>query len=330
MSVKRVLVIGSNGLLGQKVAEILVRGSVYTITLASQEEKPIRPLMSAEYIPLDITVKKDVKRVVFATEPDVIVNCAAITDVDACESKRELAWKINVSGVENIIEAARKDNAKLVHISSDYVFDGKSGPYSEDDRPEPLSYYGKSKLASENALRASGIDYFIARTMVLYGFAPGVKSNFALWLINNLEKAHAVRVVDDQYGNPTLVDDLAFGIASAIELGRTGIYHIAGRDIVNRYEFALQLARVFEFDPALITPIKTAQLRQPAPRPLKSGLLTLKAEVELGYKPSSVAQGLSILKGQLTKTMKHIGDSAPVPGGSSGRQGPAAGRKGKR
>jgi dTDP-4-dehydrorhamnose reductase len=330
MSVKRVLVIGSNGLLGQKVAEILVRGSAYNITLASQEEKPVRPLLSAEYVPLDITVKKDVKRVVFSAEPDVIVNCAAFTDVDGCEAKRELAWKVNVGGVENLIEAARKDNVKVVHVSTDYIFDGKAGPYTEDDRPEPLSYYGKSKLASENALRASGIEYFIARTMVLYGFAPEVKSNFALWLIQNLEKAHPVRVVDDQYGNPTLVDDLAFGIASALELGRTGIYNIAGRDILSRYEFALQLARIFDFDAALITPIKTSQLRQPAPRPLKSGLLTLKAEVELGYKPSSVAHGLSILKGQLTRTLKHMGDSAPVPGSSSGRQGSAAGRKGTR
>jgi dTDP-4-dehydrorhamnose reductase len=329
MSVKRVLIVGSNGLLGQKVAEILVRGSAYQITLASQEETPVRPLQSADYVRLDITVKKDVKRLVFSSEPHVIINCAAFTDVDACETKRELAWKVNVGGVENLVEAARKDNVKLIHVSTDYIFDGKEGPYTEEDRPEPLSYYGKSKLASENVLRASGIEYVIARTMVLYGFAPGAKTNFALWLIQNLEKSRPVRVVDDQVGNPTLVDDLAFGIVSALELGRTGIYNIAGRDIVSRHEFALQLARIFDFNADLITPIKTSQLRQPAPRPLKSGLLTLKAEVELGYKPSSIAQGLSILKGQLTRTVKHMGDSAPVPGSSSGRQ-VAGGKRGKR
>ncbi len=329
MSVRRVLVMGSNGLLGQKVAEILVRGSAYTITLASLENKPIRPLLSAEYVQVNITSKKEVKQLVASCEPDVIVNCAAMTNVDACEHERELAWKINVEGVENLIEAARPNNRKIVHVSTDYVFDGKLGPYSEDDRPEPVNYYGKTKLASENALRASGLEFFLARTMILFGYAPGVKQNFALWLIQNLEKKSAVRVVDDQLGNPTLADDLAYGIVRGIELGRTGFYHIAGRDIVSRYDFAVRLARVFGFDPGLITPIKTSQLRQPAARPLKSGLITLKAEVELGIKPSTVEEGLAVLKNQISRTAKRIGDSAPVPGQPSGRM-PPGGRQGKR
>ena len=328
MSAKRVLVIGSNGLLGQKVAELLVRGSAYTITLASLQSKPVRQLLSVEYMPLNITSKKDVKQAVFSCEPDVIVNCAAMTNVDACEHERELAWKINVGGVENIIEAARRNNAMVVHVSSDYIFDGKLGPYTEDDRPEPLSYYGKTKLASENALRASGLDHLIARTMVLYGYAPGVKANFALWLVQSLEKKLPVRVVDDQYGNPTLADDLAYGIVKGIELERTGIYNIAGREIVTRYDFALRLARAFGFDPGLVSPIKTAQLRQPAVRPLKSGLITLKAEVELGVKPSTIDQGLAVLKNQLSRTMKRLGDSAPVPGQPPTRQAPG-GRPGK-
>jgi len=318
MSVERVLIIGSNGLLGQKVAELLVRGSPYTVCLTSIEPKPIVPLQSAEYAQLDITQKKEVKHVVAAFEPHVIVNCAAMTNVDACEHERESAWKINVTGVENLIDAARKDNAKIVHVSSDYVFDGKLGPYVEDDKPEPLSYYGKTKLASENALRASDLDFVIARTMVLYGYVPGVKPNFALWLIESLEKKAPVRVVDDQFGNPTLVDDLAYGLVRSVELERTGVYHIAGRDIVSRYDFARTLARVFSFDEGLIAPIKTGQLHQPAPRPLKSGLITLKAEVELGIKPSTVEQGLFVLKSQLSRAMKMLHDNAPVPGGGRG------------
>jgi len=267
---------------------------------------------------VEITSKKDVKRVVFACEPDVIVNAAAITNVDACEKERELAWKVNVGGVENIIEAARKNESKIVHLSSDYIFDGKSGPYNEDDRPEPLNYYGKTKLASENALRMSGLSYLIARTIVLYGYAQGVKPNFALWLVQNLEKKIPVRVVDDQEGNPTLADDLAYGIVRGVELGRSGVYHIAGRDIVSRYDFAVQLAHIFEFDQDLITPVKTAQLKQPALRPLLSGLITLKAEIELGIRPSTVEQGLFMLKGQLSRSMRKMSDSAPIPGQSSG------------
>jgi dTDP-4-dehydrorhamnose reductase len=313
MNPERVLVVGSNGLLGQKVVELLVRGSAYSLVLASIEPKPLRELLSVEYPQLGITSRKEVRELAARTEPRVIINCAAMTNVDACETERENAWKANVSGVEYLAEAARKNGARLYHVSTDYVFDGRSGPYAEDDRPEPLSYYGKTKLASENVLRASGIDYFIARTMVLYGYAAGVKPNFALWLIQTLEQKTTVRVVDDQWGNPTLADDLAYGIVRAVELGKTGIYHIAGRDIVSRYDFAVRLARFFGFNPALIKPVKTADLAQPAPRPLRSGLVTLKAETELGIAPATIEQGLAVLKSQLSRTAGWATDSRPVP-----------------
>lgn len=321
MSGKRVLVVGSNGLLGQKITEVLVRSSRHTVTLASIERKSVRNFPGTQFVSLDITSKKDVKSVVSAVEADAIVNCAAMTNVDECENERERAWKINVEGLEHLIEVARRIGARLFHVSSDYVFNGKSGPYDEEARPMPINYYGKSKLASENALRTSGLEFFIARTMVLYGHAVGVRTNFALWLIQNLEKGLAVRVVDDQMGNPTLAEDLAHAIVSALELGRTGIYHIAGREIVSRYEFALALARVFGFDPALITPIKTSLLHQAAPRPLNSGLITLKAEVELGFRPSTVEEGLMVLKRQLSRTARRLPDSAPLPRSSTSRFG---------
>jgi len=325
LNARRALVVGSNGLLGQKMTELLLRGSPHSVTMGSVEDRPVVGYQSAEYVRLDITSKKDVRQVVDSVRPDLIFNCAAMTNVDACETERELAWKINVTGLENLLESARKGITTIIHVSSDYIFDGKAGPYTEEDRPSPISYYGKSKLASENVLLTSGQPYVIARTMVLYGYAPEVKPNFALWLIQSLEKGTPVRVVDDQMGNPTLVDDLAFGLLKAVELGRTGIYHVAGREIVSRYEFALRLAKVFGFDPKLITPIKTAVLHQPAPRPLKSGLITLKAEVELGFKPSTMEEGLAILKNQLSRTGRRLGDSGPVPGQPPGR-GPSGGK----
>ena len=319
MNNRRMLVFGCNGLLGQKVAELLVRGTPASVTLTSFENAPVRPMEPAEYIQADITSKKAVKQVVAHSEPDVIINCAAITNVDACETEREAAWKVNVGGVEHIIEAARRTGALIVHVSSDYIFDGKNGPYTEDDRPEPLSYYGKTKLAGENSLRASGMNYFIARTMILYGFAPGVKQNFALWLIQSLEKQTPVRIVDDQVGNPTLADDLAYGLLRGVELGKTGIYNIAGRDIVSRHEFALRVARAFNLDASLISPVKTASLRQPAHRPLKSGLITLKAEAELGIHPSTIEEGLAVLKNQISRGKRRVPDSGPVPGQLHGR-----------
>ncbi len=313
MNSKRILVIGSNGLLGQKLCETIVRGGAYELSIASREGQPVRPVVGAQYLKCDVTSKKEVKSAVSASEPHVIINAAAMTNVDLCENEREQCWKINVEGVENIIEAAKRKATKIIHISTDYVFDGKAGPYVEDDRPNPLSYYGKSKLASENALRTSGLPFIIARTMVLYGFAPGTKQNFVLWLIQNLEGKKPVRIVDDQLGNPTLVDDLAYGLIQGFELERTGIYHLAGRDVISRYQFALNAAKVFELDASLITPVKTSEFQQPAPRPLNSGLVTLKAEVELGYKPSTTEQGLRILKAQLNKTMRMLADSAPIP-----------------
>jgi dTDP-4-dehydrorhamnose reductase len=314
MNTGRILIVGSNGLLGQKVVELLVRGSAYSLILTSVEPKPARELLSVEYHQCDITVKKEVRQLVSTVEPAIIINCAAMTDVDGCERERELAWKINVGGVENLIDAGRKNDCRMYHVSTDYIFDGKAGPYTEEARPEPLSYYGKTKLASENALRVSGLPYFIARTMVLYGHAVGVKQNFALWLIQQLEGENAVRVVEDQIGNPTLADDLAYGIVRAVELEKTGVFHIAGRDITSRYDFAVRLAKFFSFNPSLIKPIKTAELKQPAPRPLNSGLITLKAEVELGIKPSTIEQGLAVLKSQLLRTAAWADDSRPVPG----------------
>ena len=320
MSAERILVVGSNGLLGQKITEYLIRGSAHKVTVCSIEPASVLPLHSADYLQLDITSKKDVKKIVHTVGPGVIINCAAMTNVDACETERELAWKLNTEGVEHIIEAARKDNARIFHISTDYIFDGKAGPYDELSRPEPLSYYGKTKLASENALLVSGLDCFIARTMVLYGTGLNVKPNFALWLIENLKKNLPVRIVDDQFGNATLVDDLAQGVLSGIELEKHGIYNLAGRDIISRFQFAVQLAKVFDFDPDLVVPIKSSQLHQHAPRPMKSGLITLKAEVELGYRPSTAEQGLLILKSQLARVPKNMPDSAPMPSVSrSGR-----------
>jgi dTDP-4-dehydrorhamnose reductase len=320
VSTRRLIILGSNGLLGQKVTELFVRGTNHQILLSSVEPAPLVPFPDLRYVQADLTSKKAVKDLFVSHEPDTVINCAAMTNVDACEKERELAWRINVGGLENIVESARPTHAMVVHVSSDYIFDGKSGPYTEDSRPDPISYYGKTKLAGENVLLASGLPFFIARTMVLYGFVPGVKLNFALWLLQSLENGTRVKIVDDQYGNPTLADDLAYGLMRAVELGRTGVYNIAGREIVNRYEFAVALARKFGLDPELVSPIKTAELKQPAARPLKSGLITLKAESELSISPSNVDEGLTILKSQIARTLRRLDDNGPVAGSRGQRR----------
>jgi dTDP-4-dehydrorhamnose reductase len=300
----RVLITGSNGLVGQKLVELLSHSSNYSLILASKQSQAVFENDRLTYRQLDISERSAVRKIVDEFEPEVIVNAAAMTDVDRCETARELAWKSNVVGVENIVHSAKLVGARVIHLSTDYVFDGKNGPYDERARPNPLSYYGRTKLAGENILQTSGIPFTIVRTMVLYGIAYGAKMNFALWVLRSLSEGSRIRAVDDQIGNPTFADDLAHGLTKIIELERTGLYHIAGPDIVSRYEFALAIARAFDFDPKLISPEKTAAMKQPAPRPLKSGFITLKADTELGIKMSGMKQGIAIFKNQVKLNMK--------------------------
>ncbi|MBI1806403.1 MAG: dTDP-4-dehydrorhamnose reductase [Ignavibacteria bacterium] len=302
---KRVLITGTNGLLGQKLVELLSRSSNYTLLLTSKQERSVFEEDSLPYRQLDTTNKQDVIKTIEEFEPDVIINTAAMTNVDQCEKERELAWRVNVNSVEHLVYAAKLTGARLIHISTDYVFDGKAGPYTEQDRPNPISYYGRTKLASENVLQLSGIPATIIRTMVLYGTGYNVKMNFALWLVKNLSEEKQTPVVDDQIGNPTLADDLAYGIMKVLELERMGIYHIAGPDLVSRYDFAVVLARVFNLNKKLLSPVKTISLKQPAPRPLKSGFITLKAQVDLDLKMSNNEQGLTAFKHQIRAHLHH-------------------------
>ena len=301
---KRILITGSNGLLGQKMVELLSNSPSYTLLLTSKQDASVFHDASLTYRTLDTSHKQDVQKAFEEFEPEIIIHTAAMTNVDQCELEREAAWHTNVTSVENVVHASKLVGARIIHLSTDYVFDGKNGPYDEQARPNPLSYYGRTKLASENVITSSGLRATILRTMVLYGMAHGVKMNFALWLLKNLSEEKPVRVVNDQIGNPTLVDDLAYAILKVVELDRTGIHHVAGPDLISRYDFALALAKTFGFNKKLITPITTASLNQPAPRPLKSGFITLKAQTSLDLKMSDTHHGLVVLKNQLDTNMK--------------------------
>jgi dTDP-4-dehydrorhamnose reductase len=296
---KRILVCGANGLLGQRLALMLSTQSDYEVLNTSVERSFVYDNRMFDYNQLDITNRSDVKSLVTSFQPDVIMNAAAATHVDWCESHREEAWKLNVTAVENLAESARKVNAQLIHVSTDYVFDGKNGPYDENVKPDPIGYYGKTKLASENVVWTAEIPSTILRTNVLYGSGIGVKANFALWVINSLKAGKQITVVDDQYGNPTFVSDLALAMIKTFELNRTGLFHIGGGEQLHRYEFALKTAEVFNLDASLIKRIKTSDLQQTAPRPMVSGFITLKAETQLGMHFLTAKEGLTLLKLEL-------------------------------
>ncbi|HTR82152.1 MAG TPA: dTDP-4-dehydrorhamnose reductase [Bacteroidota bacterium] len=296
---KRILICGSNGLFGQRLALVLGHETEYEVLNTSHHRSFVLDSHLFDYTQLDITNKGDVKSLVTSFRPDIIVNGAAMTNVDACEEHRELAWKINVVGVENLVEVARKINSLLVHISTDYVFDGKNGPYEEGDRVNPINYYGKTKLAGENVILSGGISSAILRAIVVYGTGINVKTNFALWVVKSLREGKPIRCVDDQIANPTHVADLAALATKVIEQGHTGLYHAGGADTVSRYEFAVKAAEIFELDKSLIAKIRSKDLHQAAPRPMDTSLVTAKAEKELGFHPMTSGQGLLALKREL-------------------------------
>ena len=291
----KILLTGCNGLLGQRVVQCMP-ANVH-ITGIDQDEQVYIHGERFKYIRLDITDRKSVKCLIDEIAPAWIINTAAYTDVDGCETNKEICWRVNVEGVENLVKSARKVKAKFIHISTDYVFDGKKELYKEDDKPSPLSYYGRSKLASENIVRASGIEGAILRTSTLYDIDTlKAGKNFPLWVIQNLQKRNIIKIVTDQWGNPTLARNLASAVWRIVTLNRSGVYHTAGRDNMSRYTFARRIADIFGLDDYLIQPITTTDLGQMAKRPLKIGLDITKIESELNIVMLGIDDGLKIFK----------------------------------
>ena len=294
---KRILVIGSNGMLGQRIVHFFKKQSNIELLTASVELSSF--IEDVDYTRVDLCRRDSVKNLIFDFFPDIIINAAAFTNVDLCEIEREIAWKINVKGVEYLAESARILDAHLIHISTDYIFDGKNGPYTEDSKPKPISYYGRTKLASENALRLNGAIHTILRSNVLYGPADKGRPDFVKWVFNNLRDKNEIKIVTDQINNPTFIDDLVQAISKIIEYKKQGIFNIGGSEFLSRFEFTNRIADFFKLDKNLIKPILTQELNQRAPRPLKSGLIILKAETTLSFKPHSIEDSLQKMKIEL-------------------------------
>jgi dTDP-4-dehydrorhamnose reductase len=292
----KVLVTGCHGLLGQRLVKFAPSGCDVIATDLSEDNQFIPRDV---YRPCDLTNRVAVKSLVDAVQPDDIINAAAFTNVDGAEDQRDVCWLANVIAVENLAQAARRVHADIYHVSTDYVFNGQNGPYREDDAPQPLGFYGQSKLAAEQVLKRSPLNFAIARTMVLYGVSENNRPDFVGWLISKLRTGDPVHIVTDQLGNTTLNDDLARALWQLVRTSYHGVIHVAGREIVSRYDFALKIAKVFDLDAELINPITSADFKQKAPRPLKSGLIVDKALYSLGLELSDVEGGLRKYKALL-------------------------------
>jgi dTDP-4-dehydrorhamnose reductase len=293
-SKKTIFITGANGLLGQKLCRDF--SSSYKVIATDLQPDNLVSFPNLSYETLDITDRRSLEFHVRFYKPSVIINTAAYSDVDGCEMHQTKAWAINVGGVKNLVRACQKHDAKLVHLSTDYIFDGENGPYSEDDPPKPMNFYGETKLESEKLIRESGIDFIIVRTNVLFGFGKNVKKNFLLWLLDKLSAGEKLKIVTDQLNNPTLADNLSECILAMVERNLSGIFHIGGAEYLSRYDFALKVAEVFGFKDAEIAPIKTDSLKQKAKRPSRGGLKIQKAQGILKTKLLNVKEGLKRAK----------------------------------
>lgn len=296
----KILVTGSNGLLGQKITDMLlpIRDFELIATSTGPNRHPVRNGYS--YVELDITDPERSENLLEAQRPDCVINTAAMTNVDACEDNPEACRKINVQAVHFLSDWCARSGTHLVHLSTDFIFDGLNSPYREDDIPNPLSVYGKSKLESEKIIRKSGCAATILRTMLVYGVVADMsRSNIVLWAKKALEKGEPIRVVDDQWRMPTLAEDLAAACLSAVK-GRTeGVFHVSGPELLSVRDIVGQIADFWQLDQGLIRSISSAVLDQKAPRPPRTEFVLDKAKEKLNYHPTTFRQGLAVLDRQL-------------------------------
>lgn len=300
---KKILITGSNGLLGQKLVYRLLKEPNIEVIATSKGENRLKLQSGYTYQALDITDENAVKEAVLKYNPDVLINTAAMTNVDACETERDACRKMNVDAVEYIIKAMKlqTNSPHFIHLSTDFIFDGNNGPYRETDIPyPPNSVYAESKYTSEKLVEKSGLKWTIIRTMLVYGVVDFMsRSNIVLWAKDALSKGKTINVVDDQFRCPTLSEDLAEGCVLAALQDKTGIFHISGKDFMSIIGLVRAVADFWQLDKNLIQPSKTATLGQAAERPLKTGFVLDKAIKELGYKPHSFVEGLAVVDKQL-------------------------------
>jgi dTDP-4-dehydrorhamnose reductase len=303
----KILITGSNGLLGQKLVYKLKQEKAWTLIATARGENRLVDKSGYIYQELDITNRENVQKIFSSLLPDVIINTAAMTNVDSCETDREGAWLMNAVSVDNqvrVLEDLQTDSYRphFIHLSTDFIFDGTHGPLTEDEKPNPLSYYAETKLAAENFVMNSKLQWAIARTVLVYGIVDNMsRSNIVLWVKQNLEQGKTINVVDDQFRTPTFAEDLADGCILIAKKKATGVFNISGKDFMSILELAHKVADYYHLDKSLIKPSKSADIKQPAKRPPKTGFIIDKARKVLGYDPHSFEEGIRLMEEQILK-----------------------------
>lgn len=297
---KKLLITGANGLLGQKLVNLLTQQPNVELIATARGNNRLPFSEGYAYHSLDITDRQQVLDVIEKVKPDVVIHTAAMTDVDKCETQKDACWAQNVHAVEYIVEACQATGAFLVHVSTDFIFDGAAGPYDETAEANPISFYGWSKQAGESVVRHSAIRWAIARTVLVYGIAHDMsRSNIILWVKKSLEDGKNIKVVTDQWRSPTLAEDLAMGCYLIADKEAEGIFNISGKEVITPYEMAIKTADYFGLDKSLIAQADASTFTQVARRPPRTGFVLDKARTVLGYDPHSFEEGIAVLASQL-------------------------------
>lgn len=297
---KKILITGANGLLGQKLVALLSKQKNITLLATARGQARFTIPEGVVFKSLDITDTLACQKLISEFEPEALIHAAAMTQVDACETERELCDSINILGVQNLIKAIDDRNTHFVHLSTDFIYQGDEDEYFEYSKVNPLSYYGESKWKSEKLFENVKFPYSILRTVLVYGILEDLsRSNIVLWAKGALEKGEVINVVNDQYRCPTLAEDLALACLQVVEQKATGVYHVSGKDFLSILELVFQIADYWNLDKSLVNSIQTSSLNQPAKRPAKTKLNITKAIKQFNYQPKSFLEGLALVDQQL-------------------------------
>ncbi len=297
---QKILITGSNGLLGQKLVLHFTKDKKYQVVGFSRGENRLPKIPNYTYLNIDIAELETLQKQIQKIEPDIIINCAAMTNVDVCEENKTECDIVNVQAVKTLAEYCKTSNCKLLHLSTDFIFDGKKGFYSEDDLPNPINYYGLSKLKSEKILTKNLDNFVIIRTILVYGTTQNTnRGHIVSWVIDNLKQNKPIRVVSDQLRMPTMVNDLVTAIDLSLKKDAKGIFHISSNELFSILDIAKIVAKEFKLNTALIQPISTEELTQKANRPLKTGFNLDKAKKVLDFTSKSFIQQIKEYKANL-------------------------------
>jgi dTDP-4-dehydrorhamnose reductase len=287
-----VLLTGANGFIGQYLAERLLKKGFNVIATGRGDNRLPFTNDHLQYASLDFTDRAAVDELLKLHQPHFVVHAGALSKPDECELNKEAAFLVNVTGTQNVLQAAQQCKSFFIYLSTDFVFEGTKLDYSEEDSLQPVNYYGKTKKEAEAVVQHYPFGWSIVRTILVYGHPRQGRQNLLTFVANGLQEGRTLKIVDDQVRQPTYVEDLVWGIAALIDKKAAGIFHFSGNDVTTPYQMACAVADYKGFDKSGIQKVTAASFNEPARRPRTTGFNLAKAERLLGYKPISFAEGL--------------------------------------